>query len=80
MPIVSTHHCDIPEVVVDGVTGLLAKERDSKALADHLQTFAEEPERMRRMGEEARRHIELEYNASVQGRRLADLYDRVATK
>ena len=33
MPIVSTRHCDIPSVVLDGVTGLLAAERDSEGLA-----------------------------------------------
>ena len=34
MPIVSTNHCDIPSVVLDGVTGLLATSatpRDSRS-------------------------------------------------
>jgi len=30
MPIISTKHCDIPEVIKDGVTGFLANERDGR--------------------------------------------------
>jgi colanic acid/amylovoran biosynthesis glycosyltransferase len=36
LPVVSTHHSGIPELVVDGITGLLAPERDSQALADRI--------------------------------------------
>ena len=32
MPVVSTTHCDIPEVVEDGVTGVLAPQGDQQAL------------------------------------------------
>ncbi len=36
VPVVSTRHGGIPEVVFDRVTGLLAPERDHEALADSL--------------------------------------------
>ena len=36
LPVVSCYHGGIPEVVLDGKTGLLAPERDSHALAVHI--------------------------------------------
>lgn len=77
MPVVATHHCDIPSVVRHGETGLLASERDTEELASHLQALAVDPERLALMGERARLHVEREYNARRQGRRLEELYDRV---
>ncbi|MCB0171422.1 MAG: glycosyltransferase [Anaerolineae bacterium] len=77
MPVVGTNHCDIPEVVQHGVTGLLAPERDSTALADHLAWFYHNSNQLRQMGVMARQHIETEYNAARQGERLAEIYDKV---
>jgi colanic acid/amylovoran biosynthesis glycosyltransferase len=39
LPVVSTRHSGIPELVVDGITGLLAPERDSQALADRISNL-----------------------------------------
>ena len=39
VPVVSTAHGGIPEVVCHGKTGLLAPEKDSEALAHHIQRF-----------------------------------------
>jgi len=41
MPIVSTFHCDIPEVVIDGESGFLVKEKDTDGLAERLHVFIE---------------------------------------
>ena len=43
LPVVSSFHCDIPEVVLHEKTGLLAQEEDVDALASHLQTVLSEP-------------------------------------
>ncbi len=77
MPIVATFHCDIPEVVVHGSTGLLAPERDSEALAAHLRSFAVVPRQLQDMGAAGRRHVETEYDAAKQGEQLAIIYDNV---
>ena len=43
VPVVSSRHGGIPEVVCDGVTGLLAPERDHDQLAQHItRLFADE--------------------------------------
>ena len=74
MPIVSSRHCDIPEVVRDGETGLLADERDAGQLAAHLVRLAADPAAWRPMLDAGRRHIEREYDARRQGERLAAVY------
>jgi colanic acid/amylovoran biosynthesis glycosyltransferase len=42
VPVVSTHHAGIPEVVLDGETGLLAPESDSTTLTQHLLRLLED--------------------------------------
>jgi colanic acid/amylovoran biosynthesis glycosyltransferase len=74
MPIVSSRHCDIPEVVRDGVTGLLAAERDVDGLVARLRWLVTNPDAWRPMLDAARRHVEAEYDAERQGSRLAALY------
>lgn len=78
MPIVSTTHCDIPSVVPHGESGLLAPERDAEALVDLLYRLVEHPDRWGEMAEAGRAHVEAEYNAPVQGRRLGEIYREIA--
>ena len=78
MPIVSTRHCDIPEVVDDGVTGLLADEGDVDGIAARLGELAGEPERWAVMGLAARRRVEERFDVHVCARRLVERYDELA--
>jgi colanic acid/amylovoran biosynthesis glycosyltransferase len=78
MPIVSTRHCDIPMVVLDGRTGWLADEGDVAGLHRHLRWWVEHPSEWIAMLEAGRRHIEAEFDASTQGARLAAIYERLA--
>ena len=75
MPVVSSRHCDIPEVLEDGVTGLLAPEEDVDALAEKLCWLLDHPNRWTDMAEAARRHIAAEFSAPDQGQRLAAHYE-----
>ena len=74
MPIVSTTHCDIPEVILDGRTGHLAPERDVDGLVDRLTDVFEHPGRWAERLRAGRDHVEREFDARRQGERLADLY------
>lgn len=67
----------IPEVVVDGRTGFLVPDRDSSALAARMMDLLEDPARRRRMGEEARAHIERHFDLRAQTQLLEDFYDSV---
>lgn len=74
MPIVSTKHCDIPEVILNGVTGLLAEERDVSELVAHLQWLVAHPEKWSDLVQAGRKYVEAEYDSRIQGTRLAAIY------
>lgn len=74
MPILSTFHCDIPEVVIDGQTGYLVPERDVEATAERLDYLVSHPERWQEMGHKGRQHIEKEYNLIHQVEKLENIY------
>lgn len=44
MPIVSTNHCDIPNVITSERTGLLANEHDVGQLAEHIRWLIRNPD------------------------------------
>ena len=57
LPVVACRAAAIPEVVLDGITGVLAPPRDPAALARSLAELAADPARARRLGEEGRRRV-----------------------
>ena len=75
MPIVSTFHCDIPEVVIDGVSGFLVPEKDTDALAERLEYLISHPELWESMGRAGRSHIEADFDIEKQAAKLEDHYD-----
>ncbi len=75
MPIVSTFHCDIPEVVLDGVSGFLVSEKDIDALTERLEYLVTHPECWEELGRAGRRHVEEEFNVVKQAAKLEAHYD-----
>jgi glycosyltransferase involved in cell wall biosynthesis len=55
LPVVACRIAAVPEVVQDGVTGVLVPPRDPGALAEALERLIEEPARAKRLGQEGRR-------------------------
>jgi colanic acid/amylovoran biosynthesis glycosyltransferase len=78
MPVVSTRHADIPEVLPERLGSLLADERNVDGLVAHLEWLAAAPERWEGLTRAIRSHIESEYDVHVQARRLAAVYVEVA--
>jgi len=62
LPVLSTWHGGIPELVENGVTGYLVSERDVEALTERLVHFCDEPNEWAGMGERARAKIEAEFD------------------
>lgn len=79
MPIVSTRHCDIPSVIIDGETGFLAAERDIEGLLVHLRRLVKHPEHWGPMVMKGRQYIEAEYNVVTQSEKLAKTYLSLAS-
>ncbi len=74
MPIISTTHCDIPEVIEDGVTGLLAPERDVGGLVSHMRWLLKNPNSWEAVLIAGRKKIKREFNVRAQAERLGMLY------
>jgi glycosyltransferase involved in cell wall biosynthesis len=55
LPIISTPEGAIPEIVIEGETGFLVRQRDAEALADRIAYLLQEPRRRREMGEQGRK-------------------------
>jgi colanic acid/amylovoran biosynthesis glycosyltransferase len=76
---VSTYHCDIPQVLTHGETGLLANERDVDGLVDALRWLLDHPDAWEGMTAAARRHIEAHFDVRAQARELASVYQEVVS-
>jgi colanic acid/amylovoran biosynthesis glycosyltransferase len=71
LPVVSTRHAGIPDVVIERLTGWLVNERDVGGMADAIDRLLGDAALAQRMGRAARRHIEESYAIE---RRLAHLW------
>jgi len=74
LPAVATSVGGIPEVVEDGVGGILVPPRDPAALAGALLTLLRDSERRRAMGGAARERVQLNFDIRVITERIQDLY------
>ncbi len=74
LPVVSTAVGGVPDVVVDGETGLLVPRRDDAALAAALSALLGDRERARRLGEAGRVRRRSEFDLDTMVRRLEALY------
>lgn len=75
VPVVATAVNSVPEIVVSGKTGLLARPGDPKSLARALDFMLSHPGEALRMAEAARSHIGNRFTAEVLGRDLTEVYD-----
>jgi glycosyltransferase involved in cell wall biosynthesis len=80
LPVVATDVGGLPELVLDGETGMLVPPRRADLLAAAIGRLLGEPQRRAAMGargrEERRRHWDL----AAWARRLEDLYQELLTR
>jgi colanic acid/amylovoran biosynthesis glycosyltransferase len=74
LPVISTFHSGIPELVTDGLSGLLVPERDAAALADALTYLIRQPEVCKEMGQAGRRQVEQKFDTNSLNKELEELY------
>ena len=77
LPVISTRRAAIPDMVVDGVTGLLVPESAPAAIAAALRRLAADPAGRLRMGRVARQKYEEAFTAAACAARLVEILDRV---
>jgi glycogen synthase len=79
-PIVATRKGGLPEIVIDGETGLLVDADDSDALADAIVWLLDRPQTARRMGEAARARAQDKFSADRYAQAYDELYRRLVAR
>ena len=76
-PIVATRVGGVPDLIEDGVHGLLVDSGDEAGLAVAIRRMLDDPEAARRMGEAARERRRHEFTVDLMVRRFEALYERL---
>ena len=78
VPVVSTRHSGIPELVEDDVSGLLANERDVDGLAACISRLVEEPALAERLAKRGRETVASGFNLQKWNEHLIQMADVMA--
>ena len=74
LPVISTRHSGIPEIVLDGESSWLVPERDANALAERLDHLIQHPELGIALGARGRSLVEKKFTASNCLEELLQIY------
>jgi colanic acid/amylovoran biosynthesis glycosyltransferase len=77
LPVISTYHAGIPELVLDGESGYLVKEGDIPNLANNLINLIENPDLRMEFGKKGRKHVEKQFNLDKQVKKLEEIYGQM---
>ena len=76
-PVVSTRVGGVPELVEDGVHGLLVEPRDPTALAEAVARLLRDPDEASQMGARGRERQQREFSLDAMVGRIEDLYEEL---
>ena len=75
LPVVSTRSRGIPELVEDGVTGILVPPRDQEALAGAILQLAQDNELRAELGNNGRKRVEERFDIHKNIREFVELFN-----
>lgn len=75
--VVATDVGGIPQMIVDGQTGILVKPKDVRSLKEGLMHLLSEKEFCRQLGENAREKAEREFSIETNIKELLEIYGRI---
>jgi colanic acid/amylovoran biosynthesis glycosyltransferase len=78
LPVLSTQHSGIPEVIQHGESGILVPERDVTAFTDKLEYLLSHPEIWPEMGRKGRCYVEEHHSIDRLNDELVEIYRRLA--
>lgn len=77
LPVLSTFHSGIPDIVKNGASGYLVPEHDVNALTERLVHLARHPEEWSKLGSMGRRIVEEHYDVRKLNTSLVTIYERL---
>ncbi|MGV2829976.1 glycosyltransferase [Myxosarcina sp. GI1(2024)] len=77
LPVVSTWHSGIPELVEDGISGFLVAERDVEGLAAKIEYLCQHPEARSQLGITGAKQVREHYNIHKLNDRLVEIYEEL---
>jgi colanic acid/amylovoran biosynthesis glycosyltransferase len=80
LPVIATRHAGIPDVVLDGETGLLVDERDVSGMADCMLRLARDARVAAQLGQQATRRIRARYTMQQSLARLTRILSAAAER
>ena len=72
-PVIGGDVMGVPEAIVDGVTGFLVDPHDVDAIANRVIHLLKDPDEARRLGENGRRRVELEFSWRASAQKFLDI-------
>jgi glycosyltransferase involved in cell wall biosynthesis/O-antigen/teichoic acid export membrane protein len=79
-PLVASNAGGVPEIVIDGTTGLLFEPKNVDALAGCLRQLLRDPARARMFGKAGRRRLETDFSVTSNVTRTQDLYSTLLAR
>jgi glycosyltransferase involved in cell wall biosynthesis len=76
-PVVATNGGGVPEIVQDGISGLLVPMSDDEAMADAILSLLRDPERATRIAEAGRKRVQEHFLIEHTTRKVETIYDEI---
>ena len=76
-PVIGANLGSVPELVENGVTGLLFEPKDNRDLAEKIKSLFQDPKMAKKMGRRARRKVEEIYSAEKYYPKLMQIYEEL---
>ena len=76
LPVISTFHAGIPDVIIHEKTGLLCDEHDYAQMAENMLWVLEHPEQATAMGETGRKNIKENFSMEKHIGKLNELIEK----
>jgi glycosyltransferase involved in cell wall biosynthesis len=80
VPVVATKAGALPEVVEDGISGILVPSQDPQALSNIIKRLLKDESLRRRMGTEGRRRVTQCFSWEQTARQIIDVYEEVCKR
>jgi glycosyltransferase involved in cell wall biosynthesis len=76
-PVIASNISGCRDAVLDGVTGILVRPRDSLSLQTALELLMNNPDKRSEMGRNARKWVEANFDRNVVWSRIIEIYERM---